>query len=499
MAVYSTVTSNTSGGGGGASTIIVSNVTGIYPVGITESTNAFTSGGLVFSGSNVTIATSVDGSTNYLQFTAGIGGIAASAGSQSVSDNVLVFSNSNGISFGLNASTLTASHNAYSATSQLTNYLAPKTHIHGSVSLDLLNLSGATTSASDGLTLGLSGLPAQSQMPSVISINGASGSLTFNAGTFVNISQDIRSFTFNVTNTSAITTNAQHSSLMSNYAGVGTTSVSTAGSDLAITLNTDGLNLGVPAWLTAGGTGAGAALKGSGTYSQNSGTIEFANSNSMTFGLTDNQMTASFSYTQSTHDHPYLGSGESTYYQTSNLSSVFLTTAALSDHTHDQYLNTSVSSNFLTEGIATDYTSHTHDYQSTGAYLTTAAESDHTHDAYINTSISSNFLTTAALSNHTHDQYINTSVSSQWLTTAANSDHTHSNYVDVSISSQWLTTAMASENTSLFFYLSDSGAFQLTSDNSLSLGTGYTTHTHDYAATDHTHSEIGRASCRERV
>lgn len=55
---------------------------------------------------------------------------------------------------------------------------------------------------------------------------------------------------------------------------------------------------------------------------------------------------------ESTHDHPYLGSGESTYYQTSNLSSVFLTTAALSNHTHSDL------------------------YQSTGDYLTTAMVSN---------------------------------------------------------------------------------------------------------------------------
>lgn len=36
-------------------------------------------------------------------------------------------------------------------------------------------------------------------------------------------------------------------------------------------------------------------LKGSGTYLQNTGTIQFANSNNITFGLTNNQMTASYS------------------------------------------------------------------------------------------------------------------------------------------------------------------------------------------------------------
>lgn len=44
---------------------------------------------------------------------------------------------------------------------------------------------------------------------------------------------------------------------------------------------------------TAGGGGGGAALQGSGTYTQNTGTIQFANSNGISFGLASNRMTAS--------------------------------------------------------------------------------------------------------------------------------------------------------------------------------------------------------------
>lgn len=462
MGIYSTVISTiATSSGGGTSTFIISNITGVYPVGITNDTDAFTSGGLVFSGSNMTIGTSVDGGTNYIQMTAGIGGMAASAGTELVSSGTMIFSNSNGISFGFNASTLTASHNAFSNTSQLTNYLAPKTHIHGSVSLDLLNMSGATASASDGLTLSLTG------PPGVISLNGASGQLTFNEGSFINISQNIRSFTINVSNTSAITSAAFPSANTTKFAGSGTTTVSTAGSDLKLTLNSQGLNLGVPAWLTtaATGGGGGGALQGSGSYTQNSGTIQFANSNSMTFGLTENQMTASFSYTQSTHEHPYLGSGESTYYQTSNLSSIFITTAALSNHSHTQYLTTA---------LETNYTSHTHDYQSTGNYLTTALGTSYT--------------------SHTHSQY---------LTTAMVSQNT-SLFVYTSASSLLQHTSATSAITSNALNTSVSGSFQLTANNSLSLDTGYTTHTHNYQSTgdyittaaqvSHTHGSISTAS-----
>jgi hypothetical protein len=148
--------------------------------------------------------------------------------------------------------------------------------------------------------------------------------------------------------------NALASSLTTQFVGTGTTLT-----NASATLNSNGMQLNIPegkiyfmdadgvSWNssisalstsisasvnTVGSGGGGAALKGSGVYTQNTGTIEFANSNDITFGLTDNQMTASFS--QSTHEHPYLDSGDSTYYQTSNLSSVFLTTAALSSHSH---------------------------------------------------------------------------------------------------------------------------------------------------------------------
>jgi hypothetical protein len=72
-----------------------------------------------------------------------------SAGTASHSGGTIVFSNSNGISFGLNASTITASHNGLT-TAALSN------HSHGNPSLQLTNLSGTTGSNSAGFTLSLS-------------------------------------------------------------------------------------------------------------------------------------------------------------------------------------------------------------------------------------------------------------------------------------------------------------------------------------------------------
>jgi hypothetical protein len=76
-------------------------------------------------------------------------------------------------------------------------------------------------------------------------------------------------------------------------AGTGFSSTTTAGAAIVGTLSTNGISLGIPAFLTAAVGGAGFAAQGSGTYSQNTGTIQFAASNGITFGLTNNQMTAS--------------------------------------------------------------------------------------------------------------------------------------------------------------------------------------------------------------
>jgi hypothetical protein len=72
-----------------------------------------------------------------------------SAGTTSGDLGSVVFSNSNGISFGLNVSTITASHNGLT-TAALSN------HSHGNPQLNLTNLSGTTASNSAGFTLSLS-------------------------------------------------------------------------------------------------------------------------------------------------------------------------------------------------------------------------------------------------------------------------------------------------------------------------------------------------------
>ena len=87
--------------------------------------------------------------------------------------------------------------------------------------------------------------------------------------------------------TSAITSNAIHSSQTGSVIFA-----SSLNSNVTWTSTYSGNSTYLGASVNTVG---GAALRGSGTYTQNSGTIQFANSNGITFGLTNNQMTASVS------------------------------------------------------------------------------------------------------------------------------------------------------------------------------------------------------------
>lgn len=81
----------------------------------------------------------------------GLTNIRVSAGTTSNLLSALTFANSNGISFGLDASTITATVKTdYLTTAALSN------HSHGNPTLNLTNLSGTTDSNSAGFTLSLS-------------------------------------------------------------------------------------------------------------------------------------------------------------------------------------------------------------------------------------------------------------------------------------------------------------------------------------------------------
>lgn len=125
---------------------------------ITASHNAITTGALSnhSHGDPQLNLTNLSGTTdsNSAGFTLSLSNVAPrpgiSAGTQLATTGTVVFSNSNGISFGLSGSTrMTASHNGLTTAAQ-------SNHSHGNPQLNLTNLSGTTGSNSAGLTLSLS-------------------------------------------------------------------------------------------------------------------------------------------------------------------------------------------------------------------------------------------------------------------------------------------------------------------------------------------------------
>jgi hypothetical protein len=211
--------------------------------------------------------------------------------------------------------------------------------------------------------------------------------------------------------------------------GVGTvfSTASVTGTNIHGTLNSTGLNLLVPNFLTTAATGGA----GGGDWSMSTVTgsgisiVTGASTNTLKYG---------------------------NFLTTAQSPGAYLTTAAQSIHTHD--------------------------YQSTGNYLTTAMASNESHysatsqfsASFINTGQVGAYLTTAAASNHTHsDLYQSTGA---YLTTAMASGagtnfvglgayttaSTAGSDIKITVTSaglnfgipKWLTTAMASENTSLY-------------------------------------------------
>jgi hypothetical protein len=97
--------------------------------------------------------------------------------------------------------------------------------------------------------------------------------------------------------TSNITSNAFHSTQTTKFAGTGTT-FNGANLSASMTFNSVGLNLS----MSAAAPGGGFAIKGSGTYTQNTGTVEMSAANGITFIADTNKIsvTHALQYTSNT-------------------------------------------------------------------------------------------------------------------------------------------------------------------------------------------------------
>ena len=186
------------------------------------------------------------------------------------------------------------------------------------------NLSGATSgnTTASGSTINLSGInitlsgtngsqiaisaPATSSLSAgnnfSISTNGSTIGFSARAVALGAGSQTATSGTVNLANSNGITFGMSGSSqitasytvpLTTGFAGTGFTSTTVTGTAVQGTLSTNGLSLAVPAYLTAAAGGGGIAAA-AGTQTATSGTVNFADSNGITFGMSgSSQITAS--------------------------------------------------------------------------------------------------------------------------------------------------------------------------------------------------------------
>jgi hypothetical protein len=176
--------------------------------------------------------------------------------------------------------------------------------------------------------------------------------------------------------TSNITSNAFPSANTTQFAGT-----NFAGTNISGTMGTNGLSLSV----AAGGGGADGynIIAAGGSTAASTGTINFSNSNGVSFGLNGSVVTASHNglttaaLSNHTHSDLYIAKGDSTAYQTGTLANTFFQTANSSNLvavTRSTEWATSVLSGTSNNLAAA---THTHSqYQSTGAYLTTAKQSN---------------------------------------------------------------------------------------------------------------------------
>jgi outer membrane protein OmpA-like peptidoglycan-associated protein len=252
---------------------------------ITASHNGLTTAALSDHSHGVTLnLTNLSGTTG--GNSAGIT-LSLSANSQSVQTQNMVsvqgstgnisFSNSNGITFGFNNSTITASHNGLT-TAALSN------HSHGNPTLALTNLSGTTASNSAGLTLSLSaatGLTSQSNQ--AFSASGGSSAfqtLVFTNGNGVTFTNTNGSLGASVATTYAASNHSHGNPTLALTNLSGTTAS-----------NSNGLTLSLSA--AAPGGGGGVALS-AGTQSVSTGTVVYSNSNGVSFGMSgSSRITAS--------------------------------------------------------------------------------------------------------------------------------------------------------------------------------------------------------------
>lgn len=244
-------------------------------------------------GPNVTLS----GTAGSVVFSAGAGGgggVALSAGANSVSNGTVVFSNSNGLTFGLNGSTVTASHNGLT-----TQTVQTQSNIAGiSAGANSVGTGTVVFSNSHNMSFGLNGQTvtgsasySQSTAPGAL----AAGTQTATSGTIV--FSDSNGITFGLSGSTRVT--ASHNGLTSQSnqnvtAGNGGFAFQTLSFS-----NVNGISFGTSAGsaitashnaLTSQSNQAFSAAGGSSAFQ----TLSFSNANGATFSNNAGQVQLSY-------------------------------------------------------------------------------------------------------------------------------------------------------------------------------------------------------------
>ncbi len=278
--------------------------------GGTQSVQTQASGGIAGTGftSTTTTGTAIVGTQNSLGLSLGVpafvtsaggGGVAIGASTQTATSGTVNFANSNGISFGMSGSNQITASYAVSALSNGNNITISNTGSSVGISAQAVAAAAGTQTATSGtvnfansnnITFGMSG---SSQITASFSqsvqtqasgnIVGSGFTSTTTTGTAVVGTQNSAGLSLGVP--AYLTTQSVQTQASGNIARTGFTSTTTAGTAIVGTLNTSGLSLGVPAYLTTQSvqTQASGNIAGSGFTGANAtGTL---NSNGLSLSV----------------------------------------------------------------------------------------------------------------------------------------------------------------------------------------------------------------------
>jgi hypothetical protein len=195
----------------------------------------------------------------------------------------VVFSNSNGLSFGVNGSTVTGSYTVPSTAGLLSN-------INVSAGTTSNLMSAVTFSNSNNVSFGLNG----STVTATATVASTQGSINVSAGTTSNLAS-----AFTLSNSNQISFGLNASTITATFAAIKSISAGTtrATNGEVILSNSNGVTFGMDAGTitasVAAGPSAGIGAISAGTTQATSGTVIFSNSNGVSFGLNGQTVTAS--------------------------------------------------------------------------------------------------------------------------------------------------------------------------------------------------------------